>query len=145
MDRASCLWLSGAIEETSMGTKAAKPSVLIVDDEQSVRHALQRWFDACGFDVETAADGVEAVEKCSDRSFDTVIMDLEMPRMNGTEAMAAIKVLHPDLPVIVFTGYPGNQEHALYTGAAKVLTKPLRLRDLEREVREILTEAEDPC
>ena len=116
----------------------SKPCILIVDDERSVRTALHRWFEACGYLVDVAMDGVEAVEKCTAKLFDAVIMDLEMPRMSGAEALVAIKVLHPELPVIVFTGYPHSQERALYTGAARVLTKPLRLRDLEHEVREVM-------
>jgi two-component system response regulator MprA len=123
---------------TYMSDGISKPSILIVDDERSVRNALHRWFDACGYLVDVAMDGVEAVEKCTSKVFDAVIMDLEMPRMNGGEALSAIKVLQPELPVIVFTGYPHSQERAVYTGAARVLTKPLRLRDLEHEVRAVM-------
>lgn len=121
-----------------MGNGMTKPSILIVDDERAVRAALHRWFDACGYTVDVAEDGVEAVEKCTANTFDAVIMDLEMPRMSGAEALTAIKELQPELPVIVFTGYPGGHERTIYTGAARVLIKPLRLKDLEQEVRSLL-------
>ncbi|MBI5093138.1 MAG: response regulator [Candidatus Hydrogenedentes bacterium] len=115
-----------------------KPRILIVDDEENIRKALHRWFEISGFDVDTAEDGVAAVELCAGTQYDVVTMDLEMPRMNGKEAIAAIKLLQPDVPILMLTGYPQNSAEVLNCGALKILTKPFRLQELEQEVRSVL-------
>ncbi|MCP4640052.1 MAG: response regulator [bacterium] len=115
-----------------------KARILVVDDEEHIRFALRRWFQNRGFDVDVAEDGAVAVEKCEANDYDVVTMDLEMPRMNGTEAIVAIRQTHPRLPVIVLTGYHRRGESAAEFGATKVLTKPTSLHELESEVREAM-------
>lgn len=118
-----------------------KPSILIVDDEANIRDALIRWFEMSGFNVTAAADGAEAVSLCESSSFDVITLDLEMPRMGGLEALAGIRKTHPRTPVLVVTGFSRDTQQAVNAGAMKVLTKPLRLRDLEAEVRGALEQA----
>jgi CheY-like chemotaxis protein len=115
-----------------------KPTILIVDDEANIRGALFRWFEIRGFDVAAAADGLEAVSLCAENCYDVITMDLEMPRMGGIEALTAIRKTHPNVPILVVTGYARDAQRALNAGAVKVLTKPLRLSDLEDEVRGVL-------
>lgn len=115
-----------------------KPSILIVDDEANIRGALQRWFQICGFEVTSASDGLEAVILCETNRFDVITMDLEMPRMGGIQALTEIRKTHPLVPVIIVTGFARDTQLALRAGASKVLAKPLRLRDLEEEVRGVL-------
>ncbi len=118
-----------------------KPRILIVDDETIIRDAIRRWFEFADFEVDVAEDGQVAVDKCSAHTYDIVTMDLEMPRMKGMEAIALIRKQHPALPVIIVTGY--YEENAIDTDKyriAKVLTKPVRLQDLETEVRKVLNE-----
>lgn len=115
-----------------------KPAILIVDDEANIRGALLNWFEIRGFEVFSAADGMEAVSLCETRHFDVITMDLEMPRMGGIEALREIRKSLPNVPVLVVTGLPRDIQQAMSAGAAKVLTKPLRLRDLEDEVRSLL-------
>lgn len=112
--------------------------ILVVDDEQNVRNAIGRWFKAKGFDVDMAEDGDVAVQKCAQNEYDVVTMDLEMPRMNGTKATKAIKDMRPSVPVIVLTGYCERAQEVLDCGAFKILSKPMGLAELEREVREAL-------
>ncbi len=111
------------------------PSILIVDDEANIRAALERWFQMRGFEVHTAEDGLEAVSMCSDRRYDVITMDLEMPRMGGVEAVLAIRRSDPNVPILIVTGLPKDAEQALSGGATKILLKPFRLSDLEEEVR----------
>jgi len=115
------------------------PSILIVDDEEGIRVALERWFTLRGFAVDLAIDGVEAVEKCSQQRYDVITMDLEMPRMNGLEAISVIRRSCPDIPIVVLSGFARDTEEVLGSGASKVLSKPLRLRELEDEVQELLS------
>lgn len=111
--------------------------ILIVDDELHIRRALQQWFEMSGFDVDTAEDGKAAVAKCAENHYDIITMDLEMPRMKGHEALEAIQELQPDTPAIVVTGYSECLKKKP-PAAVKVLSKPLSLAELEREVREVL-------
>lgn len=122
-----------------------KSRILVVDDEENIRFALKRWFEVCGFEVDLAEDGLSAVQKCAVNNYDIITMDLEMPRMNGAEAITEIKIYHPDVPIIVFTGYCDNSDEAAQCGAAKVLSKPLSLRKLEEEVRRLLQAGATPA
>ena len=114
------------------------PSILIVDDEPNIRDALSRWFTLRGFRVEQAEDGLEAVEICELKHFDAITMDVEMPRMNGLDAIPLIKKDHPDTAILVLTGFAKNIHKAQELGANIVMTKPVRLRELEQEVRKLL-------
>lgn len=120
-----------------------KPAILIVDDEANIRGALHHWFEMRGFEAHSAADGIEAVSLCEAKCFDVITMDLEMPRMGGLEALIEIRKVHPAVPVLIVTGFARDAQRALNAGAAKVLTKPLRLRDLEEEVRGVLSFASE--
>lgn len=115
-----------------------KPRLLIVDDEHGIRAALDRWFSLRGFEVDQAADGREALECCRKKQYDIITMDLEMPKMGGLEAIPAIRKFQPRVPIVVLTGYVQDGGAALESGAAKVLTKPVRLRELEEELRGLL-------
>lgn len=117
-----------------------KPSILIVDDEANIRTALERWFQIRGFDADQAADGFAAVEKCTAKSYDIITMDLEMPGMDGVETIAQIKKIAPNTPIIVLTGFPRSGANALGNGAAKILAKPMPLRELESHVRGLIAE-----
>jgi len=118
------------------------PRILIVDDEQGLRDAMRTWFTARGFETDEAEDGLVAIEKCAQNRYDVVTMDLSMPRMTGIEAIAVIKERHPDMPIVVFTGYPEEFDLSSLPPGVEVLTKPLGLRVLEEEVRRLLPEAQ---
>jgi len=116
----------------------AKARILIVDDDQSVRDALKRWFDLHGFTADEAEDGLDAVNKCAYSEYDAILTDLEMPRMGGLEAMARIRGLLPGVPVVVLTGYGDMLNEGLLSNPSKVLFKPVPLREIEKAVRELL-------
>jgi two-component system, cell cycle sensor histidine kinase and response regulator CckA len=82
-------------------------SVLVVDDETAVRRFAVRVLDRDGYDVLEATDGAEALEVVQSQkaSIDVVVSDIVMPRLNGVELMQALSVSHPDLPVILMSGY----------------------------------------
>ena len=115
-----------------------KPRILIVDDERSIREALRRWFRIHGFETEEAVDGIEAVEKCAANQYDVITMDLEMPRMGGIEAIEIIRETRPEAPILVLTGYSRVPSSPALKGVAKILAKPIRLTELEREVRKLV-------
>ncbi len=113
-------------------------SILVVDDEPSIRGAIAQWFTLRGYFVETAADGQVAVDMCKERRYDVVTMDLEMPRLSGRDAIPVIRGIAPETPILIVTGFPQTGEDLMEAGVVKVITKPLRLQDLEREVRGML-------
>ena len=127
------------LEATEIHEKAV-PRILIVDDEENIRYALSRWFSMVGFDVGLAQDGREAIAQTELNDFDVILLDLEMPGMSGMEAMPLIRAQFPDLPIIVLTGFCDRIEEARENGATKLLTKPMSLHALEREVRDAMAQ-----
>lgn len=119
-------------------TSRPSPRMLVVDDEKQIREAITTWFYQRGFYVREAENGQRAVEICQEETFDIVLMDMEMPVMKGPEAIRALRGLHPEIPILVFTGYSDLIDEAAEVGANRILQKPLGLRDLEREVRNVL-------
>jgi signal transduction histidine kinase/CheY-like chemotaxis protein/ABC-type amino acid transport substrate-binding protein len=131
--------------ETATPALARRATVLLVDDEEMIREAAAAVLESLGLTVVTAADGLEAVEvvRRPDVKVDLVLMDLTMPRMDGREAFHAIRRIHPQMPVILSSGY--NEQESVQAfmgrGLAAFLQKPYTLRSLERTVLEVLAKA----
>jgi two-component system, sensor histidine kinase len=116
--------------------------LLVVDDDPRIRSALCRWLEHAGFGVDVAEDGYEAIQMCAEKSYDLVTMDLEMPGINGIETIPQVLTVQPGVPVLVLSAYHPRAFEALNAGATKLLRKPIRLADLEREIRATLDASE---
>jgi len=116
----------------------SKPRILIIDDESSIRDALESWFSLHGFDVDVAQNGAEGVRMVSAQRYAVVVMDLEMPTMGGVQATHEIKAVDPGLPIVAVSGFSESVEDVIKAGASKFLSKPLRLQELEGEVRLVM-------
>jgi two-component system alkaline phosphatase synthesis response regulator PhoP len=101
---------------------------------------MQEWFEKRGFEVDVAEDGVEAVEKCQRNEYDIVALDLEMPRLNGVEALEQIKMSHPNLPVAIVTGYMDRFTGYSLNQAAQIFLKPISMHDLEAGLLALLAQ-----
>jgi DNA-binding NtrC family response regulator len=112
-------------------------SILIVDDEPSVRDSLMHWFVQEGYSVETAADALEALERMRDSSFDIVLLDIKMPGMDGIELQARLKEIDRQMAIIIMTAYASvdTAVQALKQGAYDYIAKPVDPDDLSRLVR----------
>jgi len=102
------------------------PSVLIVDDKDSLRDMLAQTLSLEGYDVDTAEDGQQAIKKADERRFDVVLTDLKLPRMDGIEVLSKLKEMDPAQEVIMMTAF-GTIEtavSAMKLGAFDFLTKP---------------------
>jgi len=102
------------------------PSILIVDDKDSLRDMLTRTLSLEGYEVETASDGKDALKIADARRFDVVLTDLKLPSMDGIEILSRLKERDPFLEVIMMTAF-GTIEtavHAMKLGAFDFLTKP---------------------
>lgn len=122
-----------------MTSQTKKIRVLIVDDHPAMRHGLAGAI-AWELDMEIAgeaADGAEAIEKCVALRPDVVLLDLQMPKVDGLEAIAAIRADTPKAAIIVLTTYPGDSRvmRALTLGATSYLLKSADLGDIIDAIR----------
>jgi response regulator RpfG family c-di-GMP phosphodiesterase len=110
-----------------MDTMNYTPRILIVDDEPLIRKILTKYLTEKSYEVDTADNGRQALDKLDQNDFDLVLTDLRMPEMGGNELLRAMSERHPAIPKIILTGYGTNEDIivALKTGAYDFLTKPI--------------------
>jgi len=118
-------------------TEDPVPHTLIVDDEPAVLSFLQSVLARAGWRTDTAKDGVEAVLKVMRGKYDAVLMDIRMPRLDGTDALRIIREFEPDLPVVMFTGHASEAERyeVVRCGASRCLLKPVKIDTLIEALR----------
>jgi DNA-binding NtrC family response regulator len=114
-----------------------KISILIVDDEESVRDSLFNWFIEDGYDVECAQDAKKALTILESRDFDIVLADIKMPGMDGMEMLRRIKSQRKEAIVIIMTAFAtvDTAVQALKDGAFDYITKPFDPDDLSHLIR----------
>jgi two-component system response regulator RegA len=112
----------------------AAPRVLVVDDDDTYRTALGRAFERRGFEVLAAGSVAEALEMVERAAPDFASIDLRMPGASGLELVRRLTALHPNVRVVVLTGYGSiaTAVEAVKLGAADYLTKPADANDLLR-------------
>jgi DNA-binding response OmpR family regulator len=117
-----------------------KSNLLIVDDEEPIRNIISRRLELDGYNCEVAADGKEALRKSSMKSFDLVLLDVNMPGLSGMEVLRRLTADHPDIFVIMITAMADAKMHieALILGAYDYVTKPFDLDDLSTRVKNAL-------
>ena len=111
--------------------------VLLVEDDPIVRLAYIKVLRTTGLDLETAADGMEALEKVRGGAFDAVVSDINMPRLSGIDFLRRLRELSLDVPVVLVTGGPALETavRAVEYGAYRYLTKPVDIEALASTVR----------
>lgn len=116
--------------------------VLVVDDEGVVRDALRRILEGAGLNAESTASGHLALERMQTEDFSLVISDLKMPGMSGMEVLKAIRILQPEVPVIIITGYStvDTAVEAMKHGAFDYLSKPFTPDQIMEKVRAALAQ-----
>ena len=103
-----------------------KASILVIDDEEIIRSLFKETLEGLGHvvtGVESSSEGLDLVKK---RNFDLVFLDLKMPGINGAELFRQIRIIKPELPVTIITGYPDSDMMAqvLAEGPFGVMNKP---------------------
>ena len=115
--------------------------ILLTEDDDSVRAFVSRALELDGHKVETACDGVEAMERLvdADGGFDLLVSDVKMPLMDGIALAHSASDKWPGLPILLMTGFADQRERAddLSQVIRDVLTKPFTLQ----EIREAVTDA----
>jgi len=116
---------------------ARKISILIVDDEESVRDSLYSWFMEDGYSVECAEDAFAALSRLESESFDIILADIKMPGMDGLEMLRRIKMIKTGSIVIMMTAFAtvDTAVQALKDGAFDYVTKPFDPDDLSHLIR----------
>jgi excisionase family DNA binding protein len=107
----------------------ARPRVLVVDDEASIRDLLAKTLALAEYDVDVVPDGRSALERMRMNPYDLLIADLKMPGMDGLAVIREAKRYKADLPVIIITGYSTESSaiEAVNLGVSGYLTKPFRV------------------
>ncbi|HEY8132720.1 MAG TPA: response regulator transcription factor [Thermoanaerobaculia bacterium] len=118
-------------------------TILVVDDEPQIAEIATDYLRLAGFDVITAGDGVRALEAVRGHRPDLVVLDLGLPRMDGTEVARTIR-RESDLPIIMLTARAQEDDrlHGLEIGADDYITKPFSPRELVARVRAVLRRTE---
>jgi len=108
------------------------PNILIAEDVESNFLYLKAVLTKLKATVFWAKNGIEAIEICEQNSIDLVLMDLQMPDMNGYEATEILKKKYPHLPIIAQTAFAmsDDREKALEAGCDDYLAKPIKSKDL---------------
>lgn len=111
-------------------------SILVADDDASVRTLLRTLLSRVGYSIEEADDGRDAIDRIGARQFEVVITDLMMPRADGFEVLRRTRELQPKTPVIVLTAEGSIRDcvEAMRAGAFNFVTKPFHHRDLQEVV-----------
>ncbi len=105
--------------------------VLIVDDEEDIRKTVRLTLTKAGFDVVEAEDGEKAIKEIGSgdnpRMVDAILCDIQMPKINGKEAVAFFRQQYPSVPVIILTGQPQVQDatELMKQGVVDYLVKPV--------------------
>lgn len=119
--------------------------VLVVDDEEMARSNIEHIITKMGHQVQTAGNGVEALQTIEKKDFDLVITDLKMEKLDGQQLLESIKRVSPHTDIVMVTGYAtvDSAVNALTRGAAYYLAKPFKLDDLRATVNRVLEKKRD--
>lgn len=116
-------------------------SILVVDDDDTIRHILRRMLEGAGYEVREAPNGKVAIEELSRRPAHVMITDIFMPEQEGIETIRIARKTYPDLGIIAISGAAGENylKMAELLGASASLLKPFRLKDVLETVRATLS------
>ncbi len=115
--------------------------ILLVDDEKDFLSIMSERMQARGMDVSTAASAKEAIQLAEVESFDAIILDLQMPGMDGLEALKILKAKKPEIQVILLTGHATIEKgvEAMKLGAMDLMEKPADLKTLTEKIKKAQT------
>ena len=123
---------------TLLKAKKHRPTVLLAEDNMSNVLMISEYLESCGYEVVVAHDGIEAIEKAEANSPTVIIMDIQMPAMDGLEATNRLRTnsRFVNTPIIALTALamPGDRERCLRAGASEYMSKPVSLKALKQVI-----------
>jgi CheY-like chemotaxis protein len=113
-------------------------TILIVEDDNNQRLLYEQELKLEGYEIVTASDGKEALEKVQEQLPDIIIMDINMPKMDGIEAMGRILSKKKEIPIIINTAYSNYKDNFMSWAADAYIVKSSDLSELKNAVKEVL-------
>lgn len=110
--------------------------VMVVDDEENIREVLSNYLESMNYEVDTAEDGQDALNKFSKGDFDLIISDLLMPNIDGLELLKRVRNIDKEVIFLMITGYPSIETavDAIKKGAYDYITKPFHMEDVKLRI-----------
>ncbi len=119
-------------------------TILIVEDDRNQRLLYEQELKLEGYEIVTASDGKEALEKAQEQLPNIIIMDINIPKMDGIETMGKILSRNKDIPIIINTAYSNYKDNFMSWAADAYIVKSSDLSELKNTVKEVLAKrAED--
>jgi len=114
-----------------------KDNVLLIDDDQDFLDVMSERMEARGLEVSSTMSAEEALEMIKQDSYDVIILDLQMPGMDGIDALKAIKEIQPEAQIILLTGHATVEKgvEAIKLGATDFIEKPADMESLTRKIK----------
>ncbi len=115
-------------------------TILVVDDDRSVREVICASLKKEGYSVVPAENGKEAMDMITRRAFDMVFLDIRMPGFNGKDILTLMGISHPEMPVAMLTAVisPEVEQEVLKLGAVAYLKKPCSLHEIAQTAEDVL-------
>ncbi|AJE03822.1 response regulator [Geobacter pickeringii] len=119
-----------------------KKRILVVDDEENARIGLSKLLEKEGFEVESVANGFEALNYLNRQQVNLIVTDINMPEMNGITFLRELNKSYPQSNVIMITAYGGVESYleAMNLGAFEYINKPIKIDELKSILKKIFTE-----
>ena len=136
-----------AVRAAVAAEHSGKPRILIADDDPQMRRLVRSILERDGYEVTEAADGLDALDQVETKSFDLMVLDVDMPRLDGLGVLEELRarVSTSGVPVIVLTARTDDTEsRVLDLGAQDFLTKPVQAQSLQARVKAVLRRAKMP-
>jgi DNA-binding response OmpR family regulator len=123
-----------------MAENHGRRSILVVDDDSDMRHVLSDFLQRSGYRVIEAANGQEGISVIESERIDVVILDKEMPGMNGLDVLSVVRHRCPRLPIIFITAFGGHEDEdeSRRRGARFYIEKPFRVASVVDAVQSVL-------
>jgi len=119
--------------------------ILIVDDDENITTVFRVNLESNGYEVETAKNGAEALEKIGRMFFNLALIDIRLPDMEGTDLLELLRETAPKMRMIIVTGFPSLQNaiNAVNKGADGYLLKPVDIKQLLKTIEEQLRKQQE--
>ncbi len=114
-------------------------SILLVENEKNQRLLYEQELKFEDYEILTAADGEEALEKVQEQTPDIIIMDICMPKMDGLETIGRILSKHKEIPIIIYTAYSSYKDNYMSWMADAYIIKSSDLTELKNKIKEVIT------
>jgi len=130
-----------------MPEEKKKGTILVADDDDSIRLAMIKMLKKEGYEVGIAIDGRDTLETTARRKFDLMFLDIKMPGFNGLDVLTLMKASRPDMPIVIISGVADDayKKRALELGAAGYITKPFGPKEIIKATTEILAAHREPA